>query len=167
MPRIRRLFQPPLPLRGATPDEFYVRCLGWFQPTLPLRGATVQRQHVVVAVGVVSTHAPLAGSDAFSTQATCHRPSFYPRSPCGERVSTHAPLAGNDLTSGQTKSCGCGFQPTLPLRGATADEFGVRILAVFQPTLPLRGATSSASSLPNSTGSFQPTLPLRGATAHS
>ena len=98
-------------------------------------------------------HAPLAGSDVRGHERRLV-----------ERVSTHAPLAGNDLTSGQTKSCGCGFQPTLPLRGATADEFGVRILAVFQPTLPLRGATSSASSLPNSTGSFQPTLPLRGAT---
>ena len=126
MPRIRRLFQPPLPVRGATPDEFYVRCLGWFQPTLPLRGATVQRQHVIVAVGVVSTHAPLAGSDLLHVAHLLDVQASTPRSPCGERhhradradalllVSTHAPLAGSD----GSRRCPCtrpsGFSPRSP-----------------------------------------------------
>ena len=34
------------------------------------------------------------------------------------------------------------FQPTLPLRGATAWGAWIFISARFQPTLPLRGATS-------------------------
>ena len=176
MPRIRRLFQPPLPLRGATPDEFYVRCLGWFQPTLPLRGATVQRQHVVVAVGVVSTHAPLAGSDVRGHERRLV-----------ERVSTHAPLAGSDPLQTLAKDPVVKFQPTLPLRGATSprgpsrrppsrfnprspcgerpgNSAGLMAGTSFQPTLPLRGAT-----LPYLTYFFvlvfQPTLPLRGATS--
>ena len=80
--------------------------------------------------------------------------NFNPRSPCGERrkmlqadgsymfISTHAPHAGSDwLWSGVDTSC-LGFQPTLPMRGAT------HVLACnkkprerFQPTLPMRGAT--------------------------
>ena len=103
------------------------------------------------------------------------------------RVSTHAPLAGSDLTSGQTKSCGCGFQPTLPLRGATPKNSASARAFSFQPTLPLRGATCPSRQPPNRPPSvsthaplagsdehgesvvtyvaqFQPTLPLRGVT---
>ncbi len=79
------------------------------------------------------------------------------------------------------------FQPTRPLRGATADEFYVAALtnisthaplagrdiftkeqtdalAAFQPTRPLRGATKRHRCRRIPTTVFQPTRPLRGAT---
>ena len=56
------MFQPTLPLRGATRDEALAVCMVVFQPTLPLRGAT-------------------------RTSGTSPLPlrRFNPRSPCGER----------------------------------------------------------------------------------
>ena len=78
------------------------------------------------------------------------------------------------------------FQPTLPLRGATAEEVHDEGMWEFQPTLPLRGATAEISKKQPISESFnprspcgerhkfledmryfkvfQPTLPLRGAT---
>ena len=100
-------FQPTLPLRGATYREAYPKSSKWFQPTLPLRGAT-GLSGAVRAEEVVSTHAPLAGSDARRESCARRSSGFNPRSPCGERrddvdvdvarlpVSTHAPLAGSD-----------------------------------------------------------------------
>ena len=148
-------------------------------------------------VRLVSTHAPLAGSDSwprgsgraargFNPRSPCGERlpvgsvvwgsnSFNPRSPCGERlgircpelahspVSTHAPLAGSDVRSGRLSLQVFLFQPTLPLRGATATANMFIDDGGFQPTLPLRGATLAlAASLPPPM--FQPTLPLRGAT---
>ncbi len=37
------------------------------------------------------------------------------------------------------------FQPTLPLRGATAPMPLIAVCNPFQPTLPLRGATATSS----------------------
>ena len=58
-------FQPTLPLRGATRAS---TCTRWrhrrFQPTLPLRGAT-KLAELDGHDGMVSTHAPLAGSDCY------------------------------------------------------------------------------------------------------
>ena len=148
MPRIRRLFQPPLPLRGATPDE----------PDLLVDPS-------------VSTHAPLAGSDANVLLPAILFFSFNPRSPCGERlvvrnashgadnvsthaplagsdnpdnkdiiitaVSTHAPLAGSDRSSQAPKSSPSRFQPTLPLRGATHFEHSkLQHATCFNPRSP-------------------------------
>ena len=59
--------------------------------------------------------------------------------------------------------CGRGFQPTLPLRGATSSTSPYASVAWFQPTLPLRGATEK-EALWLWDWMFQPTLPLRGAT---
>ena len=102
------LFQPTLPLRGATlMGHGSAPGPHWFQPTLPLRGATRQGDGLSDSA-LVSTHAPLAGSDITFTEiisicefqptlplrgatTTCavfsSRPqSFNPRSPCGERL---------------------------------------------------------------------------------
>ena len=151
-------------------------CLDEFQPTLPLRGATPWRWHRKSSARV-STHAPLAGSDASTRARSGAVRCFNPRSPCGERrihseplidkwlVSTHAPLAGSDSVRRQEMSrkkvsthaplAGSDylrwglfaqrskFQPTLPLRGATALDVFRSQFAVFQPTLPLRGATQA------------------------
>ena len=103
-------FQPTLPMRGATIVQ--LGCIEWqrFQPTLPMRGATVQRDVPRLPIGV-STHAPHARSD----RRTRHRPlrgiRFNPRSPCEERRAgpVNRPVVN-------------GFQPTLPMRGATSDR---------------------------------------------
>ena len=79
------MFQPTLPLRGAT---FAATSAAWsseFQPTLPLRGATHLRQRDRLQLRV-STHAPLAGSDHPVHGFALH----------AKEVSTHAPLAGSD-----------------------------------------------------------------------
>ena len=77
-----------------------------FQPTLPLRGAT-QLVGVVQVREVVSTHAPLAGSD-FIRCLTKGQIMFQPT----------LPLRGATV-EGQGFGSEAVFQPTLPLRGAT------------------------------------------------
>ena len=166
-----------------------------FQPTLPLRGATALLG--VPPGGVnVSTHAPLAGSDAHShlhrrfqgcfnprspcgerrrsRRATSARSCFNPRSPCGERrsscatrlrstsfnprspcgerlgrfldlhhhrlVSTHAPLAGSDKLGKITMPVEIVFQPTLPLRGATAPPLWASWTGTVSTHAPLAGS---------------------------
>ena len=82
--------------------------------------------------------------------------NFNPRSPCGERpgqqdhdhnegqISTHAPRAGSDRFHASAASSTLGFQPTLPVRGATLYLYGRwEIEDRFQPTLPVRGATQA------------------------
>ena len=194
----RGQFQPTLPLRGATRTSRVCSASSSFQPTLPLRGATIQVRFCVRSIPV-STHAPLAGSDAPMWLVPAFQHCFNPRSPCGERrgavrrrccqvrVSTHAPLAGSDKSGDRAVEEPRLFQPTLPLRGATAWFLVFPPSSGFQPTLPLRGATQAAlrwlrpmsSFNPRSpcgerrnkpvleavNGLFQPTLPLRGATA--
>ena len=80
-----REFQPTLPLRGATRVRIEPDRESGFQPTLPLRGATLLlRAHPDAAD--VSTHAPLAGSDRQRPVMRGWTRSFNPRSPCGERL---------------------------------------------------------------------------------
>ena len=57
-----------------------------FQPTLPLRGATPRAANPCALRDQVSTHAPLAGSDARSSSRATTPICFNPRSPCGERL---------------------------------------------------------------------------------
>ena len=101
---------------------------------------------------------------------------FNPRSPCGER-----------RFDSREKWSRAMFQPTLPLRGATAGHYAdhhftfgfnprspcgerpsrhitVSRKSEFQPTLPLRGATCKPECFTVAGDGFQPTLPLRGAT---
>ena len=51
------------------------------------------------------------------------------------------------------------FQPTLPLRGATNDQFCQLKMEQFQPTLPLRGATRRFMPLAHAAISFNPRSP--------
>ncbi len=55
-----------------------------FQPTLPVRGATTL-DDMVGAHTAISTHAPRAGSDIISIFPPTEPVHFNPRSPCGER----------------------------------------------------------------------------------
>ena len=78
-------FQPTRPLRGATDIRLPSPLLrGKFQPTRPLRGATAAKRHVDRHTDI-STHAPLAGRDTFSTIQSAIYCYFNPRAPCGAR----------------------------------------------------------------------------------
>ena len=78
-----------------------------FQPTLPLRGATERREDRG-GRRVVSTHAPLAGSDSAFAVPNWHTRQFQPT----------LPLRGATLALAASLPPPM-FQPTLPLRGAT------------------------------------------------
>ena len=80
------VFQPTLPMRGATRHRSGSLPSSRFQPTLPMRGATARCQHPSSPTDI-STHAPHAGSDA--SHGRGHR---------DEPISTHAPHAGSDLS---------------------------------------------------------------------
>ena len=82
-----------------------------------------------------------------------------------ETISTHAPRAGSDMSAMRPRQEFLQFQPTLPVRGATAVSIEQGATGkVFQPTLPVRGATEREYRGPSAV-IFQPTLPVRGATA--
>ena len=123
-------FQSTRPLRGAT-------CLGVtrahyikFQPTRPLRGATgdlcIYRQ-----IYYISTHAPLAGRDRSSSRAVRTITHFNPRAPCGARRHT---------LSGSTRANN--FNPRAPCGARPRRSGSIRDVCKFQPTRPLRGATA-------------------------
>ena len=101
-----------------------------FNPRSPCGERHVQRWSIAV-FDIVSTHAPLAGSDRGFAQVVE-----------GLAVSTHAPLAGSDVPAATSRCHRASFQPTLPLRGATGLPVCLAWGHQFQPTLPLRGATS-------------------------
>ena len=74
----------------------------------------------------VSTHAPLAGSDAGAPSSAALSFGFNPRSPCGERLP---PI---DRVREAIE-----FQPTLPLRGATRTRgLGCSCTGCFNPRSP-------------------------------
>ena len=57
-----------------------------FQSTLPVRGATSVAGDLC-AGGIISIHAPRAGSDSYTYDPIENYDHFNPRSPCGERLS--------------------------------------------------------------------------------
>ena len=171
-------FQPTLPSRGATKGKRReVGCMV-FQPTLPSRGATATGSSAP-PLTAISTHAPLAGSDAFADLRVFAAGDFNPRSPRGER-----------LEGRMRQIAAQRFQPTLPSRGATLLP---ALLHFHAPRIsthaPLAGSDriDHVVSLPRSISThaplagsdfvlrrvfrqafgFQPTLPSRGATRAS
>ena len=147
-----------------------------FQPTLPLRGATSGQRHDGHQRLRVSTHAPLAGSDRGWTElelaelVSTHAPlagsdldDLRFRAGLGG-VSTHAPLAGSDLPLASVAIPSRSFQPTLPLRGATWRSLAAPLGGVVSTHAPLAGSDKMLSVPWDSAYEFQPTLPLRGAT---
>ena len=104
-----RDFNPRSPC-GERPLNFH-RALSvrTFQPTLPMRGATNMFCDPALSM-TISTHAPHAGSDNRGEDIERQANNFNPRSPCGERriIAIGVCIATS-------------FQPTLPMRGATAD----------------------------------------------
>ena len=145
-----------------------------FNPRAPCGARLTPRRSRCYRIGNFNPRAPCGARQRSGANRRAAR-YFNPRAPCGARlnwltvyelkpdISTHAPLAGRDASA-----CRCRrrsvFQPTRPLRGATARERrGDRVDHRFQPTRPLRGATIVYPKTCASTR-FQPTRPLRGAT---
>ena len=148
-----------------------------FQPTLPLRGATIRYYRYAGDV-LVSTHAPLAGSDHIR----------HKQQPAPETVSTHAPLAGSDwwITDSATT---WSVSTHAPLAGSDSRASAIRRWPMcFNPRSPCGERPSRKSRRPSPRRfnprspcgerrtttphgtkheRFQPTLPLRGATMSS
>ena len=106
------IFQPTRPLRGAT--RRVVRgCKNQmhFNPRAPC-GARPAFLGVADMRHGISTHAPLAGRDPAAELVLC-----------GGDISTHAPLAGRDNMPLRVPTGRLLFQPTRPLRGATAKVY--------------------------------------------
>ena len=106
--RMIKIFQPTLPVRGATSMLKYERTDAVFQPTLPVRGAT---RCVLLPVLIVF--------------------NFNPRSPCGERLHS---IPNGFVVSNFNPRSPCGERPSRGLFHFRYSE--------FQPTLPVRGATA-------------------------
>ncbi len=138
-----------------------------FQPTLPMRGATKHSLKQQQA-RYISTHAPHAGSDGSPFVAYFLRLNFNPRSPCGERqsfvkkngfifvISTHAPHAGSDALLMPLVQRELYFNPRSPCGERRGVPYNNNCKEVFQPTLPMRGATATYSSQLNSSTSLLP-----------
>ena len=75
-----------------------------------MRGVTLAAPTYAVHE-VISTHTPRAGSDIDINFIICK-----------QRISTHTPRAGSDLVNLGCYTVGFRFQPTLPVRGVTADD---------------------------------------------
>ena len=123
-----------------------------FQPTRPLRDATRTGRAASALSSDFNPRVP-CGTRLAHTITAASSKDFNPRVPCGTRL-------------GFGKSCGrlCTFQPTRPLRDATATIMPTAVLADhFNPRVPcgtrlLRGMEQDYMHL------FQPTRPLRDAT---
>ena len=146
----RGRFQPTRPLRGATSSSVISRSSSLsFQPTRPLRGATLAKSTSWPRFDI-STHAPLAGRDCHDLRlSVLAQPNFNPRAPCGARPSgqisrTREPYDFNPRAP-------CGARPLLLKSSSTA--------TVFQPTRPLRGATADNAILSFCRVYFNPRAP--------
>ena len=82
--KLKALFQPTRPLRGATVLPGGDSPMAIFQPTRPLRGATADAPPGRLDQRI-STHAPLAGRDLKLFLVVMINDDFNPRAPCGAR----------------------------------------------------------------------------------
>ena len=169
------IFQPTRPLRGATCWSPACCRPGWyFNPRAPC-GARQKTEAAAAAAPPISTHAPLAGRDAFALRGLALMCDFNPRAPCGARPASSWLERRKRI-----------FQPTRPLRGATEaapgwdvwgnisthaplagrDLQGARhqLLGCISTHAPLAGRDPVPMRIASAASSFQPTRPLRGAT---
>ena len=120
-----------------------------------MRGAT-ERSGIRNDRRAISTHAPHAGSDFVLFEICSRFSNFNPRSPCGERhrhADFHLDAAG--------------FQPTLPMRGATRWAKVLRSRSLISTHAPHAGSDETGQMKSSTSAIFQPTLPMRGATLAS
>ena len=129
------LFQPTRPLRGATSSPWPQRArTERFQPTRPLRGATIS---VIINTFLHLNFNPRAPCGARRQLAVDQRETernFNPRAPCGARQRMPASIARTGR-----------FQPTRPLRGATAAAGWAGGGVMISTHAPLAGRDPSPS----------------------
>ena len=142
-----------------------------------MRGAT-PRTREQRKRGLISIHAPRAGSDRPINTGFFRIFNFNPRSPCGERlkngvislspetISIHAPRAGSDCRQRSDDPAHSRFQSTLPVRGATRLSFARDTSSRFQSTLPVRGATRARSQAKQQRREISIHAPRAGSDTH-
>ena len=145
-----------------------------FQPTLPVRGATGDNVAAPYSYNI-STHAPRAGSDQQRNKRRLDANNFNPRSPCGERPGLTC-WTSKALHFNPRSPCGERpiipymalksflFQPTLPVRGATYIYDCRRPRIMISTHAPRAGSDIITQYIITTEQKFQPTLPVRGAT---
>ena len=142
------LFQPTRPLRGATgsaPQRLITRQISTHAPLAGRDAFVAHRAHR----HAISTHAPLAGRDRCWVLPCRAQSYFNPRAPCGARLSRAS--AG--------VSCFCIFQPTRPLRGATAVSVRMAADVAISTHAPLAGRDRSSAGARQSRTHFNPRAP--------
>ena len=85
---LKEEFQPTRPLRGATDFDRNGYLLGVISTHAPLAGRDNDSQ-VIFALHLISTHAPLAGRDYYGLVRRYVFYYFNPRAPCGARRASH------------------------------------------------------------------------------
>ena len=120
-------------MRGATKQGAILIGDAAFQPTRPLRGATMKRNSAKVNIRDFNPRAP-CGARLSHIHEVSAGIDFNPRAPCGARLIS--PLSS-------TGYC-IGFQPTRPLRGATAQPVSRSIRLFISTHAPLAGRDSKS-----------------------
>ena len=164
-------FQPTLPLRGATTAPVLRRRADHVSTHAPLAGSDGAKSQSCRPVDGFNPRSPCGERLDSITREQVDEEGFNPRSPCGERlddlrvragvggVSTHAPLAGSDGVAPIRRGRSSGFQPTLPLRGATANVVEAAREFWVSTHAPLAGSDRSFSTRGTTTASFNPRSP--------
>ena len=167
---VHALFQPTRPLRGATRDGGRQ----WAQVPISTHAPLAGRDLLPVPnprLCMISTHAPLAGRDSPKADPSKQSSGYFnPRAPCGarrtfgnvlRRLSDFNPRApcGARLVDDDEYIGGRLFQPTRPLRGATASERKASgVVPNFNPRAPC-GARRTKYSPPRASRYFNPRAP--------
>ena len=167
------VFQPTRPLRGATRTPIKLRDCFLISTHAPLAGRDRSSIKVTINKRDFNPRAP-CGARPRHIQRFARAFYFNPRAPCGARqlfggrdrshlrISTHAPLAGRDNRTPWTASAALIFQPTRPLRGATASRpLPRRPRQYFNPRAPC-GARPGGTSRPTGRRRISTHAPLAG-----
>ena len=125
--RIRERFDPRAPCGARRRSSATRRPAQYFNPRAPCGARPIFLPFSTTSCRI-STHAPLAGRDENSVIASRRRGDFNPRAPCGARRI--GPVQGQLDPK---------FQPTRPLRGATALLSAVQSFADISTHAPLAG----------------------------
>ena len=126
-------FQPTRPLRGATVPPVNGRLNSHFISThAPLAGRDRRHDFEHCTNRQISTHAPLAGRDLPNQPKLDTLRYFNPRAPCGARR----------LAVVTSKLIKWYFNPRAPCGARRIDGLPFARVEKFQPTRPLRGATA-------------------------
>ena len=128
-------------------------CPDLFQPTRPLRGATCPHGQAYLFRLHFNPRAPCGARQAPQQTSDQALQDFNPRAPCGARPRSARRSRSRSL-----------FQPTRPLRGATARADNHIPHQIISTHAPLAGRDTLFVYSCSTMLSFQPTRPLRGAT---